>query len=63
MVTLKGIFKRKMGEKWHILHLIDVTDLGIEKSKWVGRWIKILVEDDGITEVWVFLHLDGDRIK
>ena len=26
MVTLKGTFKRKTGEKWHILKLVDKTD-------------------------------------
>ena len=36
-VTLKGIFKRKKGQKWHILTLVDITDAGIEVRSWVVR--------------------------
>ena len=48
--TLKGIFKEETGKNWNILPLVDVTGSGIEISKWVGRWMEILVENYGIIE-------------
>ena len=36
MVTLKGQFKGKAGEKWHILLLVDTTESRIEVMKRVG---------------------------
>ena len=47
MVTLKGRLKGKTGEKWHMLPLVDITESGIEVRKWVGRWLEVLVEQDG----------------
>ena len=46
-----------------MLPLVDVTDSGIEMIKWVGRWLDIMVEDGGITEIWVFHHGDGEQKK
>ena len=48
MVTLRGRFKGETSEKGHVLPLVDVTISGIEIRKWVGRWLEILMEDDGI---------------
>ena len=39
IVTLKGRFKGKNGEYWHMLPLVDTTELGIEVMKWVGIWL------------------------
>ena len=44
MATLKGKFKGEIGEKWHMLPLVDIAESGIEVSKWVGRWLEVLVE-------------------
>ena len=53
MVTLKVISKVEMGEKWQMFPLVDVIDSGIEKMKWVVRWLGILVEDDGRVDPYV----------
>ena len=37
MVNLQGKFKGDTGEKWHMIPLVDETDLGIEVRIWVGR--------------------------
>ena len=42
---------------------MDVAGLEIEISKWLGRWLEILVEEEGITEAWVFQHREGGRMK
>ena len=63
MITLKGIFKVETEEKWHMLPLVDVIGPGIEIRKWVGRWLKLLVEEEGRTEGWVFQHRDRDRMN
>ena len=46
MKTLKGRFKGEIWEKWHILPLVDITDLGIEVRRWVVRWLEVLAEED-----------------
>ena len=58
MVPFKWRFKGETSEKWHMLPLVDVTDSGIEISKWVGRCLEILVECDEITEGWVFQNIE-----
>ena len=63
MVTLKGIFKGETGEKWHMMPLVDVAVSGTDIRKWVGRWLGILVDEEGRTECWVFQHREGDRMK
>ena len=56
MVTLKGRFTGDTGRTWHMLPLVDVTGSGMKIRKWVGRWLEIMVEEEGITEGWVFQH-------
>ena len=46
MVTLKGRFKGETGEKWHMLQLSDTIGPRIEMSKWVGRGLEVLLEED-----------------
>ena len=29
----------------------------------MGRWLEILVEEEGITEGWIFQHSEGDRMN
>ena len=54
MVELKERFKVETIEKWHMLPLVDTTELGIEVRKWVGRWLDVIVEMDGQLEGWFF---------
>ena len=63
MVALKHRFKGETGEKWHILTLVDTTGLGIEIRRWVGRWLEIMVEEEGRTEDWMFQNREGNRVK
>ena len=63
MVTLKGWFKGKTGEKWHMLPLLDITESGIEVRKRVGIWLEVLVEEDGKLEGWVFQIEGGERLR
>ena len=63
MVTMKGRFKVETGEKWHMLTFVDVAGLRIDISKWVGRWLKIMVEEEGRTEGWALQNREGDRMK
>ena len=42
-----------------MLTFVDVAGLGIEIRKWVGIWMEILVEEEGITEGWVLQHKEG----
>ena len=53
MVTLKGRFKGEIGEKWHMLSLVDIKESGIEARKWVGRLLEVLVEQDEQLEGWM----------
>ena len=54
MVTLKGWFKGETGLKWHMLPLVDITELVIEVGNWVGIWLDVLVEKYGRLEGWIF---------
>ena len=58
MVTLKGQLKGDTGEKWHVLPLVEIPESIIEVRKCVGRWLEVLVEQDGRLGVWVF-HREG----
>ena len=40
-----------------MLPLVDITDSEIEVSRWVGRCLEVLVEEESWLEVWVF-HRD-----
>ena len=60
IITLKGRFRGDIGEKCHMLPLVDMTDSGIEIRRWVGRCLEIMVEDDGISEGLVLQHIEGD---
>ena len=46
-----------------MLPLVEVTGLGIEIRKWVGRWLEIMVEEEEKTEGWVFQNNVGDRMN
>ena len=46
-----------------MLPLVEVTGLGIEIRKWVGRWLEIMVEEEEKTEGWLFQNNVGDRIN
>ena len=63
MVTLRGRFKGETGGKWHMLPLVDVTGLGIEISRLVGRWLEIMVEEEARMEDWMFQHREGNRMN
>ena len=41
IVTLKGRFKGRNGQKWHILTILDTTESVIVVRKWVGRWLYV----------------------
>ena len=43
MVTLQGTVKGEIGDKWHMLPLIDNNWSGLEVRKWVGIWLNVLV--------------------
>ena len=45
-----------------MLPLVDTTESGIEVRKWVGRWLELLVEEDGWLEGWVFQREGGERL-
>ena len=62
-VTLKGRFKGKTGEKWHMFPLIYITESGIELRKWVGIWLDLLVEQDGQLEGWFLQREGGERLR
>ena len=42
-----------------MLTLVDAEGSVIEIRKWVGRWMEIMVEDEGRTKGWVFQHREG----
>ena len=63
MVTLKGRFKGKTGETWHILPLVDIKESVIEVRKWVVRWLEVLMEQYGRLEGWVFRGKGGERLR
>ena len=44
-----------------MLPLVDTTELGIEVRKWVGRWLEVLVEEDGRLKGWVFQREGEER--
>ena len=62
MVTLKGRFKGETGEKLHMFPLVEITELVIEVRKWVGRWLEVLVKQDGRLEGLVFQIEEGERL-
>ena len=53
MVTLKGRSNGETGGEWHMMPLVGVKGSGIYIRKWVGRWLKVLVEEKRRTEGWV----------
>ena len=46
-----------------MLPLVDVTGLGIEISRLVGRWLEIMVEEEARMEDWMFQHREGNRMN
>ena len=42
---------------------MDVKVSEIEIRKKFGMWMETIVEDDGITEGWVFQNIEGERTK
>ena len=63
MVKLIWRSKADTGEMWNMLTLLDVKESGIEISKWMGRLLKILVEEYVKTEVYVLHHIDSEQKK
>ena len=61
MVTLKGGFKRETIDTCHMLLLVYTTGLGIEVSKWVERWLEVLLEEDRKLEGGVLQIEGGER--
>ena len=59
METLKVRFKGEIGEKWHMLQLLDIIELGIEVRRWVVIWMEVLKEEDIRLEGWVFQRQGG----
>ena len=51
VVILKGQFKGETEERWHMFTLVDITESGTVVRKWVGKWLKVLVEQYGRSEV------------
>ena len=47
MVTLKRRSKGETGEKWHMLPLVDTTELVIEVRNMAEIWLEVLVEENG----------------
>ena len=45
-----------------MLSLVDITESGIEVSKWLGRWLEVLVEEDLKLEVWVLQREGGEML-
>ena len=46
-----------------MLSLVDVIGLGIYNIKWVGRWLEIMVEEEGRTKGWALQNREGDQMK
>ena len=63
MVTMKGRFKVETREKWHMLTFVDVAGLRIDISKWLRRWLEIMVEEEGRTKGWALQNREGDQMK
>ena len=45
-----------------MLSLVDITESGIEVSKWLGRWLEVLVEEDLKLKVWVLQREVGEML-
>ena len=39
MVNIQGRFKGETGGKWHMVPLVDYTNLCIKVRRWVGIWL------------------------
>ena len=59
MVTLQRNFKEETGYKWHMMMIIDRTNLVLEVRKWVIIWLNALVGEEGRVKGWVFQYTVG----
>ena len=54
ILILKEGFKIEIGDKLHILPLVYATNSVVYIRDWLGRWLCILLEGDGIIEWLIF---------
>jgi hypothetical protein len=62
VVAFLGRFKGEIGENYHLMCIVDITNQGLEPRKWIGRLVRIY-ESMGIRNGPLFRDGQGRRLK